>query len=334
MSRLVRSRGFSLVELMVAMALGLVIVGGVVSVMLANKRSYRTNEGLSQIQESARTAYELIARDVRQSGTTGCDNARRMGNLLANASTVWWQAWEGVHGYGNSQTDSAVTTGTANYNRVSGTDSIRLRGIAGQGFPVQVHNATAGTIQLNNTTPTSLSATDSLMICDFDHSVMFTRVRLGWHDGHHLLQRHQQLFYRARISHQLRWSALAWSTPFSAMPGWGGWGPSISTLAETPRGGRSLFRLRLPGGRLVDQSARGSRGWSHATCRSSTASMAVTPLRRRQRSPRPTGPMSIRCSSRVTVDSSDTNVTTDATTNSGRIRRIFTYVITLRNRVA
>ena len=42
-----RSRGFSLVELMVAMALGLVIVGGVVSVMIANKRSYRTNEGLA-----------------------------------------------------------------------------------------------------------------------------------------------------------------------------------------------------------------------------------------------------------------------------------------------
>jgi len=77
MSRPSRSRGFSLVELMVAMALGLVIVGGVVSVLTANKRSYRANEGLAQVQEAARTAFELIARDVRQSGNTGCDNAAR-----------------------------------------------------------------------------------------------------------------------------------------------------------------------------------------------------------------------------------------------------------------
>jgi len=107
MSRSIRSRGFSLVELMVAMALGLVIVGGVVSVLTANKRSYRTNEGLAQVQEAGRSAYELIARDVRQSGTTGCDNARKMTNVLTNAGSNWWEAWEGVHGYDESQTDSA-----------------------------------------------------------------------------------------------------------------------------------------------------------------------------------------------------------------------------------
>src|SRR4051812_44654686 len=157
MSRSLRSRGFSLVELMVAMALGLVVVGGVVSVLMANKRSYRANEGLAQVQETARTAYELIARDVRQSGTTGCDNARRMGNLLSNASTVWWQGWEGVHGYDDTETDSAVTTGTATGQRVTGTDSLRLRGIDGVGFPIESHNPTSGSIVLQSATSTATS---------------------------------------------------------------------------------------------------------------------------------------------------------------------------------
>jgi prepilin-type N-terminal cleavage/methylation domain-containing protein len=52
------ARGFSLVELMISMLLGLVIIGAATGVILANRQSYRTNEGLSQIQESARTAFE------------------------------------------------------------------------------------------------------------------------------------------------------------------------------------------------------------------------------------------------------------------------------------
>ena len=74
----VAARGFTLIELMVAMLLGLIVVGGVISVMLANKRSYRTNEGLAQVQESARTAFELMARDIRQSAGNGCDNNNRI----------------------------------------------------------------------------------------------------------------------------------------------------------------------------------------------------------------------------------------------------------------
>jgi len=175
MSRSLRSRGFSLVELMVAMALGLVVVGGVVSVLMANKRSYRANEGLAQVQETARSAYELIARDVRQSGTTGCDNARKMTNVLTNAATNWWEAWEGVHGFDNGQADSAVTSGTGTNNRDSTTDSLRLRGIDGTGFPIEVHNAVSGTITLQtaNSSTTSLTSNDYLIICDFDHSAMF-----------------------------------------------------------------------------------------------------------------------------------------------------------------
>ena len=50
-------KGMTLIELLVSMVLGLIVVGGVVSVLLSNKSSYRTNEGLSQIQETARTAF-------------------------------------------------------------------------------------------------------------------------------------------------------------------------------------------------------------------------------------------------------------------------------------
>jgi type IV pilus assembly protein PilW len=80
-----RSRGFTLLELMISMVLGLVVIGGALGVVLSNRQSYRTNEGLSQVQERARTAFELLARDVRQAGVTGCNNNGRVANVLNDA---------------------------------------------------------------------------------------------------------------------------------------------------------------------------------------------------------------------------------------------------------
>ena len=45
-----RNAGLALVELMIAMVLGLVIIGAVTGIMLSNTQSFRTNKGLSQLQ--------------------------------------------------------------------------------------------------------------------------------------------------------------------------------------------------------------------------------------------------------------------------------------------
>ena len=51
-----RSRGFSVIELMVAMAISLLLLGGVISIFVSSKSSYETNERLSRIQENGRFA--------------------------------------------------------------------------------------------------------------------------------------------------------------------------------------------------------------------------------------------------------------------------------------
>ena len=73
---------------MVAMLLGLIVVGGVVSVFLANQRSYRTNQALGDVQDSSRIAFEMMARDIRNAGLTGCSNNGRVANVLNNRSTA------------------------------------------------------------------------------------------------------------------------------------------------------------------------------------------------------------------------------------------------------
>ena len=64
--------GFGLIELMVAMVLGLIVLGAAIAVFQSNQRSYRSNEGLNRVQEGARVSYELMSRDIRSAGTSAC----------------------------------------------------------------------------------------------------------------------------------------------------------------------------------------------------------------------------------------------------------------------
>lgn len=88
MSRI--ERGFTLVELMVAMLIGLIIVGAVVQLFAVNRSTYQVDEGLARIQENARFAIEFISRDLRMAGNTGCVvDAVPFNNLNTPADTPY-----------------------------------------------------------------------------------------------------------------------------------------------------------------------------------------------------------------------------------------------------
>ena len=67
-----RQRGFTLTELLISLVLGIFVVGGVLSVFLGGLESFRTTDALSRIQESGRFALEIMRRDVRGAGYSGC----------------------------------------------------------------------------------------------------------------------------------------------------------------------------------------------------------------------------------------------------------------------
>ncbi|WP_260295702.1 PilW family protein [Sedimenticola hydrogenitrophicus] len=64
--------GIGLVEIMVALVLGLILMAGVGQVYVASKQSYRTAEAVSRVQESGRFAMIKIAEDLRMAGFMGC----------------------------------------------------------------------------------------------------------------------------------------------------------------------------------------------------------------------------------------------------------------------
>ena len=71
-------RGFGLIELMIAMALGLILILGVTQVFLNSKRSFVMQQQVAALQENARFMLTRISRDVRQAGMFGCLDLQRL----------------------------------------------------------------------------------------------------------------------------------------------------------------------------------------------------------------------------------------------------------------
>lgn len=167
--------GFSLIELMIAMLLGLIVIGGVISVFLAGQRSYVTNTALEDVQDGSRIAFEMMARDIRDAGLTGCGNRDRVTNVLNNGPTAggtsWWADWSNaVHGYGTGTT--TADPALVGLNQVSGTDSLQLLGATDAGLSVAATpSSTAANFKLNDKS-SDLTTGDVIIVCDPDHAAI------------------------------------------------------------------------------------------------------------------------------------------------------------------
>ena len=82
-----RMAGFGLIELMIALVLGLLVIGAAFAVFQSNQATYRANEGQNRIQESARAAFEMMSRDIRAAGGGPCSNASALATTNTNSLT-------------------------------------------------------------------------------------------------------------------------------------------------------------------------------------------------------------------------------------------------------
>lgn len=66
-----RQQGFSLIELMIALLLGLVLTSGIISVFLEGRRNFTQDESIARMQENGRFALRLLSRELSMSGFMG-----------------------------------------------------------------------------------------------------------------------------------------------------------------------------------------------------------------------------------------------------------------------
>lgn len=121
-------RGMTLVELLVAAAVGLILLGGIYQVFVSSTTAYSYNDQLVRLQENGRFAVEFMARDVRVAGYTGCRKDVPVTNTLNNAGTLPYNFSVGVSGFDNLATPLPGDLTAAGISPNLGTDVLILRG--------------------------------------------------------------------------------------------------------------------------------------------------------------------------------------------------------------
>ncbi|MGY6631331.1 MAG: PilW family protein [Wenzhouxiangella sp.] len=96
-------QGLSLIELMIALVLGLLVVAAVIQLFLGTRVTYGVTSGLARVQENARFALEVMNRDIRMAGAGPVCGGRlplqtevygAIGNNFIFANGVALTGWE------------------------------------------------------------------------------------------------------------------------------------------------------------------------------------------------------------------------------------------------
>ena len=66
------ARGLAAVELLIALAVGLFLLGGIIQMLVSSKASYRLSKVQNRVQENGRYAAYILTRELRGSRSAGC----------------------------------------------------------------------------------------------------------------------------------------------------------------------------------------------------------------------------------------------------------------------
>lgn len=122
--------GFSLVELMIALLLGLLLMSGIIAVYLESKQSFVQDEAISRVQENGRFALRLLTREIAMGGFYA--GVTEPGAISAPAGADACATWllnptQVIETYNNADGGVSAAFGTCTLAAVAGTDVIAVR---------------------------------------------------------------------------------------------------------------------------------------------------------------------------------------------------------------
>lgn len=204
-----KQRGLSLVELMISIALGLVLMGGVIQMFISTKSSFIVQQGLSRIQETGRMAIEFIGRDLRMASAVGCvrmqspgkDTTNVIDPIPTNKGGLHKDFLVGLRGYDTpAQLEASIALNDALGTMVPTANSgiLVIRGATERGFPVAVQNTENNITVFRDDATISNDCIDGLceggvaVVSDCDSGRVFTAASLEEKAGGQLTITHNE----------------------------------------------------------------------------------------------------------------------------------------------
>ena len=153
------ARGFTFVEIMVALALGLFLIGGLLTLVQAMRRTATNQSGMSQLQDNERMAMQLITDVVQSTGyyTSPLTNSAASAFLVGTYGPATFgsaQALLGIHAAGvpdiiTNRYQTAGTTVGDNAINCTGNSSAAPAGFVNQISVNTASNYLTCTVWLN-----------------------------------------------------------------------------------------------------------------------------------------------------------------------------------------
>jgi type IV pilus assembly protein PilW len=179
-----RQEGLTLVEIMVAVAVSVILLAGVIQLFASTKTTYRLQENLARMQENGRFALDFLTRDVRMAGYQGCTNFGPVTNTLNDSASFAYDFGIGLTGFNDVSATPPTYLSNAGVVPEQGTDVVIVRRNADDPLRVTKNNSSAQLFtEVTSTVPggcadgtdkvSGLCQTDILMVSDCVKSRVF-----------------------------------------------------------------------------------------------------------------------------------------------------------------
>lgn len=166
--------GFTIIELMIALLLGLLLTTGIIKVYITTKDTYNLSENLSRLQESARFAMGYLTQDIRMAGFIPCRMTLNMANTLNSTDSFldfFGRSIVGYEGGVSTFPSGFASVGTSPGDRVAGTDAVVILRGDDEIYKVTQHNPQSAQFKINDLH--TLDDGDIALVCDGSDSAIF-----------------------------------------------------------------------------------------------------------------------------------------------------------------
>lgn len=181
---LIKQRGLSLIELMIALVLAALLLLGVLQIFDSNRATMQTQTAFARLQESGRFAMDLLAKEIRIADYWGCaPDAGSIRNHLDTSDPDYSSdVLDGLGTNGVLGTDN-VSAGTmiGGVEVKAGTDILYLRGAddACGGTGRMVPSTTAAALMVSQDCDVQIGQTILLSNCQSGELMTITNVQNG-----------------------------------------------------------------------------------------------------------------------------------------------------------
>jgi type IV pilus assembly protein PilW len=171
------SAGISLIELMVAMLVGMILLAGIYRIFISTTTSYEFEEELSNLQENGRFALEFLTRDTRQTGYRGCAGSQvTVTNALNAGAGTLFDFDRAVEGFDDVADPAAADFVAMGISPQVGSDVLVLRKMDGDTtleIVTQMPDTSADLKVTGGIIPQPLEDFDIVMISDCRAAAVF-----------------------------------------------------------------------------------------------------------------------------------------------------------------